>query len=147
MRTFCQRETRCRDDRFDLHAHIKPRREATDPGVAGWLMCRAILEPFNWRISVQSTPLSFSCPSAHSAPFAYVKADSNIANRKCIFLDLFSNWKNSYHPNIFIFISKINYTFYSNQTKWVWYEQRRWRYWYSVEAKAKSKTKNSNFYN
>lgn len=117
-----QYKSDCRDDRFDLHACIKTT-QGDNRSRGGW--------PAN--VSRNPRPLSIdaSLPVRHkspstprtsrqSTPFAnaHVKADSNIADRKmCIFLFFQIYFPIVSPPIFYISISKINYTFYSNQSK------------------------------
>lgn len=96
------------------------------PIQGGWLMCRAIRAPLDRRPNPRlpptpTTPLSLTW-----------KPISQIAN---VFFRFIFQSEKSHHPNIFISISKINYTFYFIQTKWY----RRYRY------PGESKTKTSIF--
>jgi hypothetical protein len=70
-----RRETGSRDDRFDLHARMKPRRETTDPG-------RVANVSRNPRPSRSTPQPPFAAHTNHST-LPYVKTD--ITNRKCIF--------------------------------------------------------------
>lgn len=104
------------------------------------------------RWSSQSTyPTGTPAPSRGEAPDvtpanAYVKPDSNIANRKCIFSDLFSN--RASFPQYFTYPSQKLITLFiraspSEDDR----TARRWRYWYPKTdlQTNRGKTKSSIF--